>query len=326
MAIDVFEAPAPRTQVKRDRYDRPLLPHPVTGKEQAWTRVTTISRTLSDSFALGKWQERMVAHGIGKRQDLYALACALDPEADKKRLQEVCDKAKDAAEADRGANHGTALHAFTDTYDRSGVAPTNVPAHLQADVDAYVTGMKRNRLKVYGGLLECQVVIPELDASGAFDRLLIDESTGQPVIGDLKTGKAPYWDEIAIQLSLYAHGTHIWRPELGKYEEMPPGVDRERAIVMWLPAGQARFEAWELDIAAGWEMAKTAVQVREYRKRKDLARPLAPVVAPSSWLERIEAATSKADLSRVWQEAFGRGEWTAELNEAGRVKMAALAS
>jgi hypothetical protein len=150
MAIDVFEAPAKRIEVKRDRWDRPLIPHPVTGVEQPWTRVTTLAGTLKDSYALGQWQQRMVAHGIGKRSDLYALACALDPEADKKRLQEVCDKAKDAAEADRGANHGTALHAFTDRHDR-GLPVTNVPAHLQADFDAYRRGMELNRLEVFQG-------------------------------------------------------------------------------------------------------------------------------------------------------------------------------
>lgn len=325
MAIDVFEAPAKRIEVKRDRWDRPLIPHPVTGEEQAWTRVTTLAGTLKDSYALGQWQQRMVAHGIGRRQDLYALACALDPEADKKRLQEVCDKAKDAAEADRGANHGTALHAFTDRHDR-GLPVTNVPAHLQADFDAYRRGMELNRLAVFDGLLECQVVVPELDASGAFDRLLLDKSTGRPVIGDLKTGKAPYWDEIAIQLSIYAHGTHIWNPDSRTFTEMPPGVDQERAVVMWLPAGQARFEAWSVDIAAGWEMAKVAAQVRDYRKRKDLAAPMTPVLQPQSWAERIAGAASRADLSVIWQDAFGRGEWTPELDAAGREKLGTLTS
>jgi hypothetical protein len=170
------------------------------------------------------------------------------------------------------------------------------------------------------------VVVPELDASGAFDRLLLDKSTGRPTIGDLKTGKAPYWDEIAIQLAIYAHGTHIWDPDSRTHTPMPPGVDQERAVVMWLPAGQARFEAWSVDIAAGWEMAKVAAQVRDYRKRKDLAAPMTPVLQPQSWAERIAGAASRADLSVIWQDAFGRGEWTPELDAAGREKLGTLTS
>jgi hypothetical protein len=326
MSTDVFEAPARRAEVKRDRYGRPLIPHPITGVNQPWTRVTTISGTLKDSYALGQWQERMVAHGLGKRKDLYALACALDPAADKKRLQEVCDKAKDAAKADEGANHGTALHAFTDTYDRTGKAPENVPDHVKPDFDAYVKGMGAANLEVFFGLLECQVVIPELDASGAFDRVLRDRVTNQLLIGDLKTGKVPYWDEIAIQLAMYAHATHVWDPDRRQYTEMPPEVDRETAVVMWLPAGQARFEAWDVDIAAGWELAKVAVNVRKYRARKDLARPRTPVIQASTWAERIASATSVAELSAVWQDAFGRGEWTQELQEQGMAKKRELAS
>lgn len=325
MSTDPFEAPSRRAEVKRDRYGRPLLPHPITGVDQAWTRVTTLAGTLKDSYALGQWQERMVAHGLGKRKDLYALACALDPTADKKKLQELCDKAKDAAKADEGANHGTALHAFTDTYDRTGKAPENIPDHIRPDFDAYTRGMAANNLAVFAGLMECQVVIPELDASGAFDRLLRDSVTNQLLIGDLKTGKAPYWDEIAIQLAIYAHATHVWDPDRRRYEEMPPGVDQETAVVMWLPAGQARFECWDVDIASGWEMAIEAVRVRKYRARKDLARPRTPVIQASTWAERITAATSVADLSAVWQEAFGRGEWTPELQEAGMAKRRELA-
>jgi hypothetical protein len=53
---------------------------------------------------------------------------------------------------------------------------------------------------------------------------------------------------------------------------MPP-VSLERALVIHLPAGQARCELHWLDIAAGWEAARLAATVRAWRARRDLTQP-----------------------------------------------------
>lgn len=42
---------------------------------------------------------------------------------------------------------------------------------------------------------------------------------------------------------------------------------------------------------------------------------------PLTWTEKIQAATSRADLSKIWREASAAGQWTTELEAAGRVKM-----
>jgi hypothetical protein len=46
-----------------------------------------------------------------------------------------------------------------------------------------------------------------------------------------------------------------------------------------------------------------------------LAEPMA--TREPTWEERIRAASSRADLSRIWSEAAAKGEWTAELQELG---------
>jgi hypothetical protein len=46
--------------------------------------------------------------------------------------------------------------------------------------------------------------------------------------------------------------------------------------VIHLPAGEARCELWHLDIGAGWRAFATAMEVRAWRQRRDLAEPLQP--------------------------------------------------
>lgn len=45
-----------------------------------------------------------------------------------------------------------------------------------------------------------------------------------------------------------------------------------------------------------------------------------------TWLDRIRAARSRADLSQVWREAAAKGEWTAELETAGKDQLAKFES
>jgi hypothetical protein len=327
---DQFDIIPIQPEPKRDRYGRYLLPDPDGGKKElAWTRATTFAKTISDTFALTQWGERMTAKGIGLRPDLYALACSA-PVDDKDTLNKVAQQAKDAAQAAAGANLGTALHSFTEALDR-GEQPV-VPEPWAGDVRAYEQAMRSARLVVAPYLIERIVVVPQFRVAGCFDRILWRDAltTGQPgIVGDLKTAKrVDYsWTEIAIQLALYAHGAAIWDAVTETYLPMPE-VDQDSAVVMHLPVGKGRCDLYTVNIAAGWDITETCQAVRTWRSRKDLAQPygadpLQPLrrqAATNTLADRVREAGTVADLETLWAQASAAGTWTSALTAAARAR------
>jgi hypothetical protein len=254
-----------------------VIPDPDTGKERSWTRATTLAGTLADRFGLEQWSKRNVVLGIGARADLYAQAASCTPE-DKGVLNRIVAQAEEASKSHAGANLGTALHRFTERVDAGeDVSP---PAPWDADVAAYVETMKAHGVAVLPDWIERVLLVPSLGVAGTCDRLCNAMEWALPRIGDLKTGKDVLrysMPEIAIQLALYSRATHWFDPKSEQLFEIELQIDQELALVMHLPVGQASCTLYEVDIAAGWEMAQVAAGVREWRKRKDLAGQLVPV-------------------------------------------------
>ena len=268
--IILEDIPAPRPEPERDRWGRYLIPDPTTGKKVPWIRATTWAKTCSDTFGLTKWELRMTAVGLARRPDLLAQVATVtdpdDPDA-KKLLGAVCEDAKEAAGASVRRNLGTALHAMTEHLDAG--RDFTIPDAHRADLDAYQAATAG--LIIDPAHIERIVTIPELSVAGTFDRLVTHD--GQLMVADLKTGRDVLMGmgEIAIQLALYAHATTIYDPTTGEHATMP-GVSKETALVFHLPVGAGTCTVYEVDVAAGWEMAQVCGTVRAWRKRKDLAR------------------------------------------------------
>jgi len=263
-----------RVEPSRDHYGRYLLPDPATGQVRAWTRATTWAKTLSDTTGLHKWECRMVAKGITLRPDLYALAAAA-PADDTGALDTLTEAAREAAAASASANLGTALHRFTERHDRGELVTP--PDPWAADLAAYTATMAAEGITIDPAHIERITPVPALGAAGTLDRIAKVPGHGL-VIADVKTGQdLKYsWGEIAIQLAIYAHGAGLWTGT--GYDPMPE-VSQTRALVIHLPAGQARCELHWLDIAAGWEAAQLAAAVRAWRTRRDLTQPHAAAEA-----------------------------------------------
>jgi hypothetical protein len=263
-----------RSEPKRDRYGRYLLPNPETGEEQAWTRATTVSGLLSDTYNLERWAERMVVLGLAKRDDLVLLAKTVhDPNSrnGKSTLNSIVKDAK--AMTPSRANIGTALHAATEALDRGeGI---EMPAPYDRDVEAYGETLDELGIEVVPDYIERIVLVPELGVAGTLDRMVRVPGWDLPVIADIKTGATVHFSELdhAIQQSIYAHATHVWDPDLEALVPMPE-VDKTRALIVHLPAGEARCEVHVLDIERGFEAARIAVEAHKWRKAKDLSTPL----------------------------------------------------
>lgn len=271
------------SEPRRDQWGRYLLPHPETGQEQAWTRATTIANTLSDRYALEQWGNRNVLKGLVARPDLYALAASwMDAPDEKGGLNQLIALAQEAAHASSSANLGTALHRLTERIDSGEIL--DAPVQWRPDVDAYVQTLADHSVKILPEFIERIVVVPQVSVAGTFDRLV--EVDGELMVADLKTGKHAVsygMGEIAAQLSLYSRATHMiaYDDVANTYYEEMPAVSQEQALVIWLPVGQARCELHLVDINLGWFAVELALQVRDWRTRKDLSQPLSSFKMPA---------------------------------------------
>jgi hypothetical protein len=342
--LDTAAAIAPRPEPKRDRFSRYLIPHPDTGKEMAWTRATTWAKSCADMYHVERWGLRMAVFGLTRRPDLLTHAATVaDPNTKeaKKLLNEIAESAQEAGGSHARRNLGTAMHAFCEAVDR-GETP-NVPEAYLADVAAYQEALVAAGITIDQAHIERIVTVPDLNVAGTFDRLVTyrgrlhvaDIKTGGTLEPDPDNGRVPTlagMGEIAIQLALYANAATIYDPSTGKHEPMPE-VDKERALVLHLPVGDARCRILEVDIAAGWEMAQVCGTVRRWRKRKDLAQDVTtvePVAAPATvtppaipvpanrdeWIAGrittlVASRAAKAMLADSWPAGMAkRGPWT----------------
>jgi hypothetical protein len=259
--ITIEEAP-------KDRWGRYLIQRP-DGKATGYTRVTTIAKALDDEASLTAWKGRMTATGLVKRPDLLAAASTnLD---DKRSLDAIVKDAIEAAGASTKANIGTALHALTHQLDM-GRQPAILPG-LQADIDAYQATIKQHGINFLH--MEALLISDTHEYAGTTDRI-IQIGGGQPMILDLKTGSIDYAiQSIAVQLALYANAEHLYDWRTDERTDMPD-VSKTQAMICHLPAGTGQCYLHLVDIEAGWQAAQLALQVRAWRKRKDLSTPYQP--------------------------------------------------
>ncbi len=230
----------PDKEPKRDRYGRYILPHPVTGKGQAWTRVTTFAGAVEDTYNLSMWSQRLLLKGAGIRPDLASLASTLDVKENKDRLNKLVEQAKEVAGSGTAANLGTITHKHTENVDR-GAALESVPSLHRADVSAYRAVMDAAGIKVFPHLIERITAVPRFGVAGTFDRV-VQLPDGTYCAADVKTGASlDYgWHKIAIQIALYAHGVNeagLWNQTIEQWEPGPE-VRTDFGIVMHLPVGQ----------------------------------------------------------------------------------------
>lgn len=265
-----------RLEPERDRYGRYVIPDPVTGKHRSWTRATTWATSIADTFALTGWKQRMVAVGLARRPDLLAgVASIADIESKdgKKRLDQLCENAKEHAGASTRANLGSALHSFVEHADLD--RELIVPQPWDADVRAYQQALEQYGITVSRNYVEKICVLRYFGIAGTMDRLVRLEGRELPMVMDVKTGAdlGFSWTEIAIQLAIYARADSIWDVANESHYPMLK-VDREQALVMHLPAGKAICTPYIVNIAEGWKAVNLCALVREWRVRKDLAAPL----------------------------------------------------
>lgn len=362
---EMFESVETSSEIKRDRWGRYLLTNPVSGKSEPFTRATTFAKSISDTFTLSQWSQRMVAKGLALRGDLVSLAYTLDVKDDRDTLNKIVEDAKSAAGNKVAANMGTALHSFTQAIDEDPTAGLEylVPESHRADVTAYRTALDEAGVRVLPYMIERVTAVPEFEVAGTMDRGLdlthcrldlgeingrpVDLADGQVVIGDLKTGRdLQYgWNEISIQLAIYAMGAKacgLWNLRRNVWDP-PVAVRQDFALVIHLPVGSGKATIYKVELEPARRAMELCRDVRAWRKYRVLAEPLALVeysadeirhmdeyaeetsrlVGPT-WLERFQGAASRGELSDLFSQAVDAGVWSDALERAGSERLVQL--
>lgn len=268
-------------EIEYDRWGRyanlPAIPG-VTSF-QAWTRVTTIAKTLEDTYYLELWKQRQVIMGIRNRPSLLdpISGARFNPTSNhgKTLLNSIASTAMDEAGSYTGANKGTAFHDLTEAFDRGDMATMPLDTEEERNsfemLKAYKRQLDLHNIEMIPSLMERVVACPALNVAGRLDRIISDN--GVLRIGDVKSQKTLDFGQmsLAIQLAVYANSTHMLDQETWTWEPMPEALDKSTGVILWVPAEEpGRAEVHDVDLDFGWTLAKAAVRVREWRKTKGL--------------------------------------------------------
>lgn len=302
-------------EIPRDRFGRPMiLPPSGRGKRVAYRRCTTFVGCLEDTYNLMAWKCRQVAYGMGQRKDLVLAAAAADP-TDKRKLNEIAEKATEHAQASASATTGTALHALTERVDR-GQPLGVVPSEYAPDIEAY---RKATELIDFVGI-ETFRVHDSWKVAGTADRIGRLPGSNLLTIFDIKTGSIDFPHKMAMQLAMYARSVpyDIGADKRATDEDMFGGkVDPNRGVIIHLPAGEGRCDLYEIDLNAGWEACLIAKNVWAWRGVKDLTRLIEdaaqPRPAPATWESLIASAATVDRLRELWSAMAQQGQLTEDL-------------
>jgi hypothetical protein len=345
--------------IPRDRFKRPMVID-LDGVEGPYQRCTTFIGVLEATYNLQRWGERKIIEGLCFRDDLRLDAASFGREPvkliknkmdrwvknpDHKRwndgLNDVADKAKEAAEHKAAATRGTALHRFCERQDR-GETLENVPLDFVAHLAAYAFATQRiEMIKI-----ESFMVLDDLRVAGTPDRIVRLPGKEKPMIFDIKTGDVEWGQlKMAMQMAIYAH-SKIYDPESCDRTEID--LDQETAIICALDQLTAEVVLLEIDISRGWEACRTARDVWSKRSWKGLTKPLRigdnlvsrevekanrirafrnvkklDVAADLALITAIREADDEAELTAIYR-AVAPGQWTKDHTDHAKRRKAEI--
>lgn len=312
-----------RPQYVRGQYN---LPDPVRGgtKTDRFTRVTTGAHALDETSGLEKWKLRNVVLGIHAQPDLVeSLDLLGEPREVNKSLNDVVQRASDAAGASDAAEKGTAIHAWIEACERDGASVADVPRQFQPFARSYFETLERAGVEVLPDLVERIVWHAGTGWVGTFDNVY-KLADGTQVIGDKKTSKSLQYGYLgfSMQLAVYADADRMLLPD-GKGWTAPPAVSNTFGVIAHIPSNQpGKCELVTIDLDTGRRAIELAQQVRH-------ARAHAAQDVPGKWSlpelpleQQVARANSSDELAALWQRHHA--VWTPELTQLGMARIAEL--
>lgn len=297
------------TKVERDGKGRPYVVPPSGGKRKAYARCTTFVGCLEDQYNVHLWQQRMTAIGLADRPDLLLSVSAHRDDRDE--LNDLVERAREAAKANTGATTGTALHKLCELHDLGeNVRPT---AAYADDLKAYIDATSIFEMVS----VEEFCVYDPYQIGGTPDRVI--KFMGRYYIADVKTGTIDFGQlKFAMQFAVYSRSTpydYRRNPKEGiaisgadslqLRGSWPGEIDQSRALLIHLPQGEGTCSIYWVDIAAGWDAVQIAAAVRAWRNRKNLITPFDLAAARTA--ARIVEAETVEELYKIYDEFVASG-------------------
>jgi hypothetical protein len=261
---------ATKADYRRDRWGRPLIVPATGGKAKPYIRASSAAKPIEDTYNIQRWDGRNTAYGMSIDPSLVARVLAIGgsphewTQEQKNLVNLIVDDARAAAQAQRQADIGTAVHLMVERLNR-GEPVDGGP--YQADLDAYRAAVDAMGWVIDPRYVECRMVCDELEMAGTCDLIVgAGGRTGWRFIADLKTGGTVEYATLghAAQLAAYANG-HLYDVDNDTHETVE-GLQPFVGYIIHLPAGQGRCDIYELDLIAGLEAAHLANRVRNIRK------------------------------------------------------------
>jgi hypothetical protein len=280
---------APRIGVTPDDEEGHYTCTTPDGELKKHKRASDYTGLLDGNWALRRHEDRELAHGVAKEDDLIALARAHPPSGDTDDRDVyhkiILPKARMIAGSGSKANIGTALHRGTVDIDR-GAALAAVDPTWRTHLKAYRDTMARLPFRVVERFIEQTVILDGYRIAGTIDRVLevladctvvfpngrkVHLRKGDLIVGDIKTGKWFTPLKWMVQLGIYSQHTATWTKQAdhphGGVRGPAIGVRQDVALVVHLQAGDpdAPCDLHWLDLEAGYDGFLTAYEIAGHR-------------------------------------------------------------
>ncbi|AXN53321.1 hypothetical protein PBI_THONKO_49 [Mycobacterium phage Thonko] len=319
--------PAPhRPGVEFNGRQQYRLPSPTTGRPTAFSRATTVAKTLDDQSGLEKWRRRMI---VARVLDLFDRAEDGDEQARKllNGLRDTYRTATKVTPIDEALDYidnsmggadarelGTCVHAWAEALDCGLVLLRDVPEVVRPHIDAYRAVLARFGLVAVPEYVERVVLNDQGEESvaGQIDRIFRVVATGELVLGDVKTSTS--LDYSWLPFGVQVGGVYGWATKMlgldGKTWEPMPEIRRDFAILMHIPSDQPeRAQAITINLWWGGEVLVESIAARQRRREAKVEVPKFAIPSPTDPALRYAAArlalsaiTSDADGQAVYEE------------------------
>lgn len=325
--------PEGRFRPQYDGYGRYKLPAPKTGKLTSYTRVTTLSKTLDDTYNIEKWSKRNMLAGLVDNPEILAEGRSLieSGKASKGTLDKLNDRAEIAAGSKESAEFGTAVHAWLEAVDRGDLLACQVPEMYRDHVMYYLTRLANRGIVALPEYTERIVLNTDAMVVGTLDRIYLLPD-GSLCMGDVKTSRELTYGKLtwAIQLDAYLDADYILSVDGTTWEPMPE-LRKDYAVLMHCPSDNpAATEAVTFDMDFGREALATAVKVYKLRKRaKDEVTHRHATPVPTAEYSRqqqavlaIRTLSDPDGLAAIWEQY--QDVWNDDLTDLGNAVAAVL--
>lgn len=311
------------------------LPHPETGRPTLFPRATTVAKVLEDREGLAKWGRRETALRVMELAKLppdtrlnplfettasSALGALLAAtESDKvTAVDAVLDMIDNMMGGAHARELGECVHAWCEAIDMGIVLRRDVPDLVRPHVDAYYRTLAHRGIVPLPDFVERTVLNTQceeehgLSVAGKIDRVFRIVTTGELVLGDVKTSKdLKYsWLAFAVQVG----GVYGWAERVlsldGTHWEAMPTIRDDFAILIHVPSNNpAGTAAITIDKWFGGEALVESAVVKSIRKEAPAKVPQHAVPVPSE--AAIRYATARAELSNITTLDEGQGVYEA---------------